>query len=127
MYFCAQPTPSRGPKPNFTRFDIELKRPKDITIIKVDNTDLGLYVDEKDGWKVKATSDQKKWNAFRIGDFHPQYPPKQPSSENGTWRSFFCAYIGPSVLNLLSDYDVIGIGSLRHFCVPCTVRSDSFG
>ena len=22
------------------------------------------------------------------------------------------------MLNLLSDYDVIGIGSLRHFCVP---------
>ena len=87
MYFFAQPTPSSGPKPNFTRFDIELRRTKDITIIKVDNT-LGLYVDENDGWKVKATTDQNKWNAFKIGNFHPQYPSKQPS-ENGTQRSIF--------------------------------------
>ena len=36
---------------------------------------LGLYVDKNDGWKVKATTDQNKWNAFKIGDFHPQYPP----------------------------------------------------
>ena len=47
-------------------------------------------------------------------------------SENGTQRSIFHAYIWPSVLNLPSDYDVIGIGSFKHFCVPCTVRSGSF-
>ena len=100
MYFSVQSTPRQGPKPNFTHFDIELghkdielRRPKDITIIKVDNTDLGLYVDENDGWKVKATTDQNKWNAFKIGNFHPQYPSKQQSSENGTQRSIFCVHI----------------------------------
>ena len=91
LYLFAQPTPRQGPKPNFTRFDIELT-PEHITVIKVDNgLGLGLYIDENDDaekWKVKATSDKTKWNAFRIGNFHRQYP--SPLPEYITPRRIFC-------------------------------------
>ena len=100
MHF--EPTPRQGRKLNFTRFDIELTA-KQITVIKVDNG-FGLYVDENDGWRVKATRDQTKWNAFRIVDFHPQHPPTPTPSERCTSiRRIFRAYIRPFVLNLLSD------------------------
>ena len=54
-----------------------------------DKTDPGLYVDKEDGWKVKATKEQKLWTTFSIKPFAPQY-----ASETGKqpWRTSVCTY-----------------------------------
>ena len=65
-----QPT---DPGVEFTRFSIELY--EDITVIKVADSEVGLYVDPYDGWKVKATNQRGEWSkcAFKVRKFLPQY------------------------------------------------------
>ena len=87
VYFFAQPTPSQGPKPNFTT--VHMKQ-KPTHPSREDKTNFGLYVDKaEDGWKVKATNDQNKWTTFSIKHFKYQRPP-----ENGKqlWRTSVCTY-----------------------------------
>ena len=60
-------------KDELTLFQFESSDQDTVTI--TDNkSDIGLYVDTDDGWKVKATRDQHKWNKFRVTGFTPQNP-----------------------------------------------------
>ena len=54
-----------------TLFQIE-PTDQDKANIKVVNTEIGLYIDMEDRWRVKATADQQRWNKFWITGFTPQ-------------------------------------------------------
>ena len=59
-------------KDDLTLFQFESSDQDTVTITVVNRRDIGLYIDTDDGWKVKATRDQHKWNKFRVTGFTPQ-------------------------------------------------------
>lgn len=71
LYLSTQPTPDWKSVEELTLFQIEPKD-EEMTNIKAVNTEIGLYVDRDDGWKVKATTDEQRWSKFWITGFTPQ-------------------------------------------------------
>ena len=71
LYYSVQPTPDGKGVAELTLFQIE-PRDQEMTNIRCVNTEIGLYVDMDDGWKVKATTDQQRWSKFWITGFTPQ-------------------------------------------------------
>ncbi len=61
-----------GSEEEFTLFQFEPTDQGAVTITVVDRSDIGLYVDTNDGWKVKAGTEQSNWNKFQIVGFSPQ-------------------------------------------------------
>ena len=55
-----------------TLFQFESTDQDAVTITVVNRSDIGLYVDAEDGWKVKAGPGQQNWNKFQIVGFTPQ-------------------------------------------------------
>ena len=56
----------------FTHFQIITR--ESTNHITTQNTTLGVYVDTKDGWKVKLTKKKDYWDKFRIGGFKLPLP-----------------------------------------------------
>ena len=63
---CTAPTPRQGHKPYFTCFNIELTRDHKSIIRELTILSVVLYMDKNGGWKGKAQTAGKKWNALKI-------------------------------------------------------------
>ena len=61
-----------GSEEDLTLFQFEPTDQSAVTITVVNRSDIGLYVDTNDGWKVKAGTEQSNWNKFQIVGFSPQ-------------------------------------------------------
>ena len=65
-------TANGNSKDDLTLFQFDSSDEDTVTITVVNRRHIGLYVDTDDGWKVKATRDQHKWNKFLVTGFTPQ-------------------------------------------------------
>ena len=64
-------------KEYFSLFQITTRETTNYITTTTQNTTLGVYVDTRDGWKVKLTKKQEYWDKFRIAGFKP--PATDPS------------------------------------------------
>ena len=53
----------------FTHFQIKRGESTNPITTTTRHTTLGVYVDTKDGWKVKLTEEEEHWDKFRIAGF----------------------------------------------------------
>ena len=56
----------------FTHFQIKRGESTNPITTTTRHTTLGVYVDTKDGWKVKLTEEEEHWDKFRIAGFTPK-------------------------------------------------------